>query len=232
MKKTENCSCYCGILCYNEYKRLCAFCRKRVNGMRKFKGKENSRGDITARADDAFGSQNYAEYMVDMKKKGKYKTQRSLMVMLYVLVSLVIVVLMVALTFPWIGLLIPIAVWILWFFTWPYVSRSFYYTVDGSFFTILKVFGGRLEDDFVKVKISEAEMIAPMNEEYSAYAHAHADAIQYEAVSSFDASDIYFMTFTNAEGKPCVIFFEATQQLLKALKYYNSKAVVMTKTLR
>ena len=41
--------------------------------MRKFKGKERSRGDITARADDAFGSANYSEFMVDVKKEGKYK---------------------------------------------------------------------------------------------------------------------------------------------------------------
>ena len=48
--------------------------------MRKFKGKESSRGDITARADDAFGSANYAEFLVDVKKEGKYKMQRLMMI--------------------------------------------------------------------------------------------------------------------------------------------------------
>ncbi len=200
--------------------------------LRKFKAKERSRGDITARADDAFKSANYAEYMVDLKVQGKYKTQRILLILLYVVVSLGIVGLMAALTLPWLVALVPVAVWILWFFTWPFVSRSYYYTVDASYFTIVKVYGGKKEADFVKVKISEAEMIAPKNEEYAAYAHAHADAVVYEAVSSFDAGDIYFMTFVNEEGKNAVVFFEATQQLLKALKYYNSKAVVMTNTLR
>lgn len=200
--------------------------------MRKFKAKEKSRGDITARADDAFGSSNYAEYMVDLKKQGSYKTQRILMITLYIVLGLGLAILMGALTLPWLIALVPVAIWMLWFFTWPYVSRSYYYTVDGSYFTVLKVYGGKKEADFVKVRISEAEMIAPKNEEYAAYAHAHADAVIYEAVSSFDASDIYFMTFVNEEGKNAVVFFEATQQLLKAMKYYNSKAVVMTKTLR
>ncbi len=200
--------------------------------MRKFKAKEKSRGDITARADDAFGSSNYAEYMVDLKKQGTYKTQRILMITLYIVLGLGLAILMGALTLPWLIALVPVAIWMLWFFTWPYVSRSYYYTVDGSYFTVLKVYGGKKEADFVKVRISEAEMIAPKNEEYAAYAHAHADAVIYEAVSSFDASDIYFMTFVNEEGKNAVVFFEATQQLLKAMKYYNSKAVVMTKTLR
>ncbi len=200
--------------------------------MRKFKGKERSRGDITARADDAFGSANYSEFMVDVKKEGKYKMQRLLMIGLYVLVAAAFVVVMVALTFPWIGLLIPFAIFFLRFLTWHYVSRSYYYTVDGSFFTVLKVYGGKYEKDFVKVKISEAEMIAPLNEEYTPHAHAHADATRYEAVSSFDASDIYFMTFTDKDGKPAVVFFEATESMLKAMKYYNSQALVMTKTIR
>ena len=154
------------------------------------------------------------------------------MISLYIIVAIALFGLVFALNFPWAGLLIPILVLMLWFFTWPYFSRSFYYTVDGSFFTVLKVYGGKFEDDFVKVRVSDAEMIAPMNEEYAAEAHAHADAIVYEAVSSFDASDIYYMTYQNEQGKYCVIFFEATEQLLKALKYYNSKAIVMTKTLR
>lgn len=200
--------------------------------MRKFKGKERSRGDITARADDAFGSSNYSEYMVDVKKEGKYKMQRLLMIGLYVLVSVAILIAMLALTFPWIGLLIPLAIWLLWFFTWHYVSRAYYYTVDSSYFTIVNVYGGKYEKDFVKVRISEAELIAPLNEEYTPHAHAHADATRYEAVSSFSASDIYFMTFTDKDGKPAIVFFEATESLLKAMKYYNSKALVMTKTLR
>lgn len=200
--------------------------------MRKFKGKESSRGDITARADDAFGSANYAEYFVDVKKEGKYKMQRLMMIGLYVLVAVAILVVMLVLTFPWIGLLIPFAVLFVKFLTWPYVSRAYYYTVDSSYFTVLKVYGGKFEDDFVKVKISEAELIAPLNEEYTPHAHANAEATRYEAVSSFGASDIYFMTFTDADGKPAVVFFEATEQMLKAMKYYNSKALVMTKTLR
>ena len=199
--------------------------------MRKFKGKESSRGDITARADDAFGSANYAEYMVDVKKQAKYKKQRMLMVLLYLLVGVGAAVPLL-LVFPFAGAIVPLLVWILWFFTWPYVSPAYYYTVDGSFFTIVTVYGGKYEKDFVKVRISEAELIAPLNEEYTPHAHAHADAVRYEAVSSFGASDIYFMTFTDDNGKPGVVFFEATESMLKAMKYYNSKALVMTKTLR
>ena len=199
--------------------------------MRNFKSKERSRGDIVARADDAFGSQNYAEYMVDVKKEGKYKRQRVMMIFLYIMIGVVFLGIAFAASFPWIMLLAPFAIMITYHATWHFFSRSYFYTVDGSYFTVLKVYGYKKEDDFVKIRVSEAEMIAPLNDEYKHYAHAHADAVTYEAVSSFDASDIYFITFTNSDGKPAVIFFEATEGLLKALRYYNSKAVVMTKTL-
>ena len=94
--------------------------------MRNFKGKERSRSDIVARADDAFGSSNYAEYMVDVKVKGRYKAARIGMILLYLAVAAAFIVVAAVLTFPWIVAAAPLFVWILWFFTWPYVSRSYY----------------------------------------------------------------------------------------------------------
>ena len=199
--------------------------------MRNFKNKERSRGDIVAAADDKFKSQNYAEYSVDVKKEGKYKMQRTLVIMGYVLVALAFFGVMFLTSQFWLPLLMPFAVMILYHATWHFFSRSFCYIVDGGILNVTKVYGYKKEDDFVKIRISEAEMIAPFDEEYKHYAHAHAGACEYAAVSSFEASDIYFVTFTDDKGQPAVLFFEATEQLLKALRYYNSKAVVMTKTI-
>lgn len=199
--------------------------------MRNFKNKERSRGDIVAAADDKFKSQNYAEYIVDVKKEGKYKRQRILMISLYTFVCVGLFAAAFLTSMFFLPLLNVVVLPLLYHSTWHFFSRSYFYTVDSGIFTITKVYGYKKEDDFVKVRISEAEMIAPLNDEYKHYAHAHADAVTYEAVSSFSASDIYFVTYTDEAGKPSVIFFEATEQLLKALRYYNSKAVVMTKTL-
>lgn len=199
--------------------------------MRNFKNKERSRGDIVAAADDKFKSQNYAEYIVDVKKEGKYKRQRILMISLYTFVCVGLFAAAFLTSMFFLPLLNVVVLPLLYHSTWHFFSRSYFYTVDSGIFTITKVYGYKKEDDFVKMRISEAEMIAPLNDEYKHYAHAHADAVTYEAVSSFSASDIYFVTYTDEAGKPSVIFFEATEQLLKALRYYNSKAVVMTKTL-
>lgn len=199
--------------------------------MRNFKNKERSRGDIVAAADDKFKSQNYAEYIVDVKKEGKYKRQRILMISLYTFVCVGLFAAAFLTSMFFLPLLNVVILPLLYHSTWHFFSRSYFYTVDSGMFTITKVYGYKKEDDFVKMRISEAEMIAPFNDEYKHYAHAHADQKEYAAVSSFSASDIYFATYTDEAGTPSVIFFEATEQLLKALRFYNSKATVMTKTL-
>ena len=46
--------------------------------------KKQVRDDIVARADDAYGSSNYAEYVVAKKVEGQYKMQRMMMLLGYV----------------------------------------------------------------------------------------------------------------------------------------------------
>lgn len=199
--------------------------------MRNFKQKERSRSDITARADDAYGNSGYAEYMVNIKVEGKYRMHRILMVCLYLLVAGAISAVFLS-TVPYIIAIVPIFIFILWRFTWLYVSRSYFYTVDGGYFTVTKVYGERKEADFVKIKLSDATMIAPFDDEYKHYCHSDASATVYNAVSSFKAPDIYFLLAEDEKGKKSVVFFEATEHILKAMKYYNSKALVAIKTSR
>ena len=54
--------------------------------------KKQKRDDIVARADDAFGSSNYAEFVVDKKVEGQYKMQRLLMLLGYAVVAIIVVV--------------------------------------------------------------------------------------------------------------------------------------------
>lgn len=199
--------------------------------MRNFRQKERSRSDITAKADDAFKDSGYAEYMVSKKVEGKYRLCRILMVLLYLAVAAVICVIFLN-VIPYLIALVPIFIWILWRFTWLYVSQSYCYVVDGSYFTVTTVYGERKEADYVRIKLSDATMIAPLDDEYRHYCHADAGAVLYNAVSSFNAPDIYFIIAKDASDKKCVVFFEGTEHVLKAMKYYNSKAVMSIKTSR
>lgn len=202
--------------------------------------KKQKRDDIVARADDAYGSSNYAEYVVDKKVEGKYRMQRMLMVLGYVGIAvLILAVVMIIDKLTGLGkmmvpmvALAPMAAWMLYFFTWPYVSIEYSFTVDGSMLTVEKVMGGKKKVKLFHQKVKDLSLIAPYDEQYKSEADAFAADRRVEAVPSMDCHDLYFALHTDERGKKTIVFFQATAQSLKALKYYNSSAIVMRETAR
>ncbi len=202
--------------------------------------KKQVRDDIVARADDAFGSSNYAEYVVEKKVEGQYKMQRLLMILGYVAAFAVVLgIVSVVNKFTQLGIvaipmfaLAPTAAWMLYFFTWPMVSIEYSFTVDASVLTVEKVLGGKKKIPLFSQKVKELSLIAPYDEQYKAEADAFAADERIEAVPSMDCYDLYFALHTAEDGKKTIVFFQATTQSLKALKYYNSSAIVMRETAR
>lgn len=209
--------------------------------VKKVNKNQKGRTDIVARADDAFGSTNYAEYVVEKKVEGKYRLQRMLMILFYLAVFagiLGIIALINELT-NGLGLfmvpmfcLAPLAAWILHFFTWRYVSIELSYTVDHSYFTIDKVMGGKLAVEQFKCKVKDLEIIAPYDEAAKEKLKDVKFAKEVVALPSMDTYDIYYAIHTAENGDKTLILFQATGQALKALKYYNSEAIVMTEVSR
>lgn len=202
--------------------------------------KKQRRDDIVARADDAFGSSNYAEYVVEKKVEGKYKMQRMLMLLGYAGVFaaiLGIVALINSLTklgiiaLPMFALA-PMAAVILYNLTWPLVSIEYSFTVDASELIVETVYGGRRKKKLFTSKVRDLSLIAPYDDEYKAEADAFGADRRIEAVPNMECYDLYFALHTDENGKKTIIFFQATAQSLKALKYYNSSAIVMRKTER
>lgn len=202
--------------------------------------KKQQRDDIVARADDAFGSSNYAEYVVEKKVEGSYKMQRILMVLGYFgLGGLILAIVMIIDAFTGLGTMIvplialaPMAAWMLYFFTWPFVSIEYSFTVDASMLTIEKVMGGKKKVKLFSQKVKDLSLIAPYDDQYKAEADAFAADHRVEAVPTMTCSDLYFALYTHESGKKTIVFFQATAQSLKALKYYNSSAIVMRETAR
>lgn len=203
--------------------------------------KKQERTDIVARADDAYGSANYAEFVVEKKVEGKYKLQRMLMILFYLAVFagvLGIVALVNELT-GGLGLfmvpmfcLAPLAAWMLHFFTWGYVSVEYSYTVDHSYMTVEKVLGGKKKKELFKCQVKEFEVIAPYTEEVKASFKQDSPAKVIEAVGSMSDPDIYYAAKTAENGEKTVVLFRASGQALKALKFYNSSAIVMSEVSR
>ena len=202
--------------------------------------KKQRRDDIVARADDAYGSSNYAEYVVDKKVEGKYRTQRILMLLGYVGVFAAILGLVALINkLTQLGIiaipmfaLAPTAALILYNLTWPYVSIEYSFTVDASVLTVETVYGGRKKKKMFSAKVKDLSLIAPYDDKYKAEADTFGAETCIEAVPAMDCSDLYFALHTDENGKKTIIFFQATAQSLKALKYYNSSAIVMRETAR
>jgi len=204
--------------------------------------KKQDRPDIVARADEAFGSANYAEYSVEKKKEGAYKTKRFLMVLAYIgLFALLsgIVVLVNTLTGGAIGMfvvvliaLVPLGTWVLIHFTWGYVSYDYKYVIDHAEFTAFIVYGGKKDKKLFSCKTKDFRLIAPNNEQYKPEVGAFGKADVLDITPSMNAEDVYFGLVEDEYGKKNIIYFQVTSHTLKALKYYNKDALIMTETRR
>ncbi|MBQ8287525.1 MAG: hypothetical protein IJX76_01995 [Clostridia bacterium] len=202
--------------------------------------KKQVRDDIVARADDAYGSSNYAEYVVEKKVEGKYKMQRRLMLLAYLGIAVAILAVVAVvnnltkmgiLAIPMFALS-PMAALVVYRLTWPAVSIEYSFTVDASMLTVEKVLGGRKKIKLFEAKVKDLSLIAPYDDEYRSEADGFAADNRVEAVPAMDCYDLYFALHTDDAGKKTIVFFQATAQSLKALKYYNSSAIVMRETSR
>lgn len=196
-----------------------------------------------ARADDAFGSKNYAEYTVTLEPTGKLRTKRLLFRLGYAAVFVVIIGLIILLNslteglgiifFPMFALA-PLSLWILVHFTWPLVCIDYMYTIDHSRFEANILHGDKKDKKpLFECAVKEFSLIAPINDpEHSSQLRLYNKADVIDLRSKEDANDVYFAIHEGENGKKTVIYFEATSQALNAFKYYNKAATVMSETKR
>ena len=166
--------------------------------------------------------------------------QRILMILLYVVIFAVVGGIGI-----WIGIatglglfgvvlfaLAPLAIWMMVYFTWKFVSIEYKYVIDHSEITVFTVYGGKDEVVAFKGKVKDFELIAPNNDEYKAKVSEFGEAKVIEAVPTMNTYDIYFGLHKDEQGNKTVVYFQATSHSLKAFKYYNKDALVMTETVR
>lgn len=190
--------------------------------------KREKRDDIVARADEAFGNQNYAEFSVKKEPRGRYRLIRLAVILGYALILGGLCVLL-AIKFPMGIAILPIVGWMLVFFTWRYVSIDYKYTVDHATFTVTAVYGGKSERVLVKFATKDLERVEPF--ESGSFEKGDADSYTLiDARPSEDCVDAYVAVGRDNNGRATVLFFRATNGLIKALRFYN-KASVLQKEL-
>ncbi len=178
---------------------------------------------------------NYAEFAVSQKMEGKYKRNMILCLALYA--ALIIgVLLVVFLAGQGLGTVIFVTVAacsfviipVLRHFTWnKFVKVDHKYVIDAAKIKFSDNHGKR---DVVKYEklVSSFSLIAPVTEEYKDK-YTNAD-VTMDFRGSVKSPNSYFI-LDEEGGKKTVIFFEATQQAVKVMSFYNSKNTVKSDSL-
>ena len=174
-------------------------------------------------------SVNYAEYTVAKKAEGTNLRKRIGLIAIY-LIYIAVVVTLIVLTQgggAMLGFLFFLVFIILVFFTWKLVKEDRKYECLNAKLVISELNEGIgskpkvVSDDL----ISSYDLIAPANEEYREKWTVADEIRDYRGDSK--SPDSYFAR-AEKDGKSTVILFEATNKMLKVMKFYNSKGTVVT----
>ena len=197
--------------------------------------------EVHEQVDNYVEDSRTCEYAVNQKIKGKWLFAKIMLIVGYiVIVGGFFAVCCITNLIP-VACFCPLIAWVLWFFTWKYVSVSYRYRIISGDMVFVKGYRNKFNTKMFTIKIKDCEVIAPYEAEIpgstgfappkssddakKAIAHFSAEKTLW-AASSFDSPDLYYALFTNEHGERCVLYFEVTNKAIKLLKYYNAKTVV------
>lgn len=170
-------------------------------------------------------STNYAEYAVEKKAEGRNLRKRLLVIGLYVIV-LAAIVLLVSLTQGGAavlgGVMFVLFVALVWF-TWRLVKEEHKYEIVNAKLKIQELNGSGKGKVVFENLVSEFTIIAPMNDEYKDKWHKADVICDYRGSSK--SVDSYFARLEK-DGKSTVVYFEATNKMIKVMSFYNKKGLV------
>ncbi|MBO5415074.1 MAG: hypothetical protein J6A83_00405 [Clostridia bacterium] len=185
--------------------------------------KREPRRSAYAKNDDP----NYYDYIVKPKVKGKLLVKRLLFILAYIAFAVAFSAVCFAIKFIPLMCLVLVLTLVVIFFTWRYVNPEYVYSLERSNISFSIIYGGLTRKDLFTYHIKDIEKIAPYSGEYKAEADGITDAERVYHISSMDAYDIYYIYATGEDGKKRLVFFEATEQSKKLLRYYNDKTVIL-----
>lgn len=168
---------------------------------------------------------NTYEFVVAQANRGKVKLRRILAVVAYVLFFLVCAATLILLNLPWLVALLPLAEWIVIFFSWRYLAVEYEYSMTSGVMTFSHIYGGRTRKTRLELNIKSCHEIAPLDDDALTRLEGREIAKEYRFISADDASEIYYALFEE-DGEPAVVLFEPTAKALSILRFYNPMTVV------
>ena len=162
---------------------------------------------------------NSYSYSVEKKKEGSYLLKRRLMISAYVAYCVVFfLIIYITRIFP-LGAVIPLTLYIIYLFTWKYVSVEYKYTVEAGGFALFRIYGGRKDKKLCELRIKGAKRIIPMSK-FKDEIDAFSPKNVYDGRSSSTSDCAYAILFFE-NGVPSAVYIDAPEQSVKALHYYN-----------
>ena len=165
------------------------------------------------------------EYVVKPKKDAKNKMLRVALIVLYfVFVIGCLVGGFLTGLIPLLAL-VPVALWILIFFTWRYTNVEYEYSVESGVLTFTKIYNNRTRRTITEFDIRSAEYIAPASDHETLRRVADYDPQhEYFFVTSMDDPDAYTALYVNEDMERCAVSLVAYPKLKKSLRLYNAAA--------
>ncbi len=170
---------------------------------------------------------NYFEFNVEKKADKVSKLQRVGIVLLDIALAVVLLATMsgVFLMFAFCGFVLIFA--ILTFYLYKYTQIEYEYIISSGTFTMSKIYGRRTRKDIFACKVSQFDVVKPYSGENLKTVLGSKESKVYTCISSPEAMDIHYATFSDENGKKFAVIFEAPRKAISVLRYYNSKAFTM-----
>ena len=168
---------------------------------------------------------NTYEFVVARKKEGTYRLTRILTMVGLVFLFLVIFgVLCLFHLYPVIAvevmIYLPFAI-----FIWKISDLEYEYSMTSGIVSFTVIYGNRFRKKKLELFIKDMKEIAPYTDEAKDHLETLSLKKDYLFISSLSAPDMYYAVF-DKDGEDQVVYFEATAQALRILRYYNSGTVV------
>ena len=91
--------------------------------------------------------------------------------------------------------------------------------------TLNKILGGRSRKKIAEIRIKDMTLVAPFEGDFIAQAERYSPERTVDFTSDLQKPEVYFALYETEDKRRGILYFEATEQALRILRYYNSQAV-------
>ncbi len=174
----------------------------------------------SGRNDNGEYSHNYMEHLVQRRPSAKTVIQKALILSAVIIANIFLIIFITAkvpalMIFPW--FLSGLFVW--WIFR--FFNVEYEYVTAGGEVDFDIIYGQRQRKRMLTVKISDMEIIAPLEGKYTELKNNPAIQKVFNALISPDAPDASYAIFHHPQHGKSILFFDVPNKAKTILRYYN-----------